>query len=85
MVINHGICLIMYSLQRCEPSNIGGWYSAETSDFVVLGRLFKSGLLNVACKRWHLQCSSSLSSDALNEVSPEKLWEVNFDYCLSTH
>ncbi|KAI5311102.1 hypothetical protein L3X38_045569 [Prunus dulcis] len=60
---------------RCEPSNIGGWYSAEASDFVVLGRLFKSGLLNVACKRWHLQCSSSLSSDALNEVSPEKLWE----------
>ncbi|CAB4291861.1 unnamed protein product [Prunus armeniaca] len=60
---------------RCEPSNKGGWYSAETSDFVVLGRLFKSGLLNVACKRWHLQCSSSLSSDALNEVSPEKLWE----------
>ncbi|XP_050112902.1 putative GTP diphosphokinase RSH1, chloroplastic [Malus sylvestris] len=60
---------------RCQSSSIGGWNSAEASDFVVLGRLLKSGLLHVGCKRWHLRCSSSLCSDVLDEVSPESLWE----------
>ncbi|GMN37926.1 hypothetical protein TIFTF001_007219 [Ficus carica] len=57
----------------CEPSNTGGWYGSETSDFA-LGNICRSSLLNVACKRWHL-CCSSLNSDAFDEVTPERLWE----------
>lgn len=85
VVINHRTCSLLYSLQRCQSSSIGGWNSAEASDFVVLGRLLKSGLLHVGCKRWHLRCSSSLSSDVLDEVAPESLWEVNFGYFANMH
>lgn len=63
------------SNSRCEAFNDRGWYSSEDSDFVLLGRLFKPRLLHVAGKRWHMCCSSSFTSVAFNEVSPERLWE----------
>ncbi|PON66317.1 RelA/SpoT family [Trema orientale] len=59
---------------RCESSNIGAWYGSGTSDFG-LGNLFRSSLLHAARKRWQLCCSSSLTSNAIDEVSPESLWE----------
>ncbi|KAL5561405.1 hypothetical protein UlMin_031152 [Ulmus minor] len=59
---------------RCESSDVGACYSTETSDFA-LGKLLRSSLHHSACKRWKLCCSSSLSSDVLDDVSPEKLWE----------
>jgi hypothetical protein len=75
----------LYYVQTCESSNVGGRHSTEASDFVVLGRLCKSGLVHVAGKRWQLHCSSSLSSDTSYEVSPEGLWEVYFGYYLTRH
>ncbi|CAN6693697.1 unnamed protein product [Malus baccata var. baccata] len=60
---------------RYQSSSVGGWNSAEASDFVVLGRLLKSGFLRVGGKRWHLRCSSSLSSAVLDDISSETLWE----------
>ncbi|XP_050367007.1 putative GTP diphosphokinase RSH1, chloroplastic isoform X2 [Argentina anserina] len=62
-------------VQRCESSNIGGCHSTEASDLVLLGQLYKSGLVHVADRRWQLQCSSSLSSDTSFDISPEGLWE----------
>ncbi|XP_050367008.1 putative GTP diphosphokinase RSH1, chloroplastic isoform X3 [Argentina anserina] len=61
--------------RRCESSNIGGCHSTEASDLVLLGQLYKSGLVHVADRRWQLQCSSSLSSDTSFDISPEGLWE----------
>ncbi|XP_022757941.1 putative GTP diphosphokinase RSH1, chloroplastic isoform X2 [Durio zibethinus] len=55
--------------------DVGGWCSTDVSEFVLLGKLFRSSLLHVDCKRWRLYCSSSVSSDTSNKVSPEKLWE----------
>ncbi|XP_050367006.1 putative GTP diphosphokinase RSH1, chloroplastic isoform X1 [Argentina anserina] len=63
------------NVQRCESSNIGGCHSTEASDLVLLGQLYKSGLVHVADRRWQLQCSSSLSSDTSFDISPEGLWE----------
>ncbi|KAG5221872.1 GTP diphosphokinase RSH [Salix suchowensis] len=60
---------------RCKAFDIGGCYSSEDSDFALLGRLFKSRLHHVAGKKWQLSCSSSISEDTFNEVSPERLWE----------
>ncbi|KAG2697511.1 hypothetical protein I3760_07G110000 [Carya illinoinensis] len=60
---------------RCEASDDRGWYSSEGSDFDLFGRHFKPSLPHVACKRWQMCCSSSFSSDAFDEVSPERLWE----------
>lgn len=54
----------------------GGCYSADISEFVLLRKLFKSSLLYVGCKRWQLHCSSSVSSEGSDDVSPERLWEV---------
>ncbi|KAJ0113778.1 hypothetical protein Patl1_00960 [Pistacia atlantica] len=59
---------------RCEAFDVGGWCT-DASDFVVLGKLFRSSLLNVPCKRWQLCCSSPISSTAFSNVSPERLWE----------
>ncbi|XP_021279958.1 putative GTP diphosphokinase RSH1, chloroplastic [Herrania umbratica] len=53
----------------------GGCYSTDVSEFVLLGKLFKSSLLHVGCKRWQLHCSSSVSSEGSDDVSPERLWE----------
>ncbi|WRX07957.1 TGS - like 1 [Theobroma cacao] len=53
----------------------GGCYSADISEFVLLRKLFKSSLLYVGCKRWQLHCSSSVSSEGSDDVSPERLWE----------
>ncbi|XP_059625639.1 putative GTP diphosphokinase RSH1, chloroplastic [Cornus florida] len=60
---------------RCEAVDVGGWYCTEASDFELPGRILKSSLLHVACKKWQLYCSSSFSSDSCYEASPEKLWE----------
>ncbi|XP_015891988.3 putative GTP diphosphokinase RSH1, chloroplastic [Ziziphus jujuba] len=60
---------------RCESSNAGGWSGTDTPDLVLLGKLFRSSLLHVACKRWQLCCSSSFFSDTSDDVSPESLWE----------
>lgn len=63
--------------QRFESINVRGWYSNEVSNHVHLGRLLKSGLLHDVCRRKKFCCSSFLSSDAFDEVSPEGLWEVH--------
>ncbi|XWS36147.1 hypothetical protein CRYUN_Cryun20dG0059600 [Craigia yunnanensis] len=55
--------------------DVGGWYSTDVSEFLLLGKLFRSKLLHVGCKRWKLCSSSSVSSDTCNVVSPERLWE----------
>ncbi|XP_039048314.1 LOW QUALITY PROTEIN: putative GTP diphosphokinase RSH1, chloroplastic [Hibiscus syriacus] len=61
---------------RVKPSpDIGGCYSTDVSEVTLLGKLFRSTLLHVGCKRWKLCSSSSFSSDTSNEVSPEGLWE----------
>ncbi|KAK8501827.1 hypothetical protein V6N13_046141 [Hibiscus sabdariffa] len=61
---------------RIKPApDIGGCYSTDVSEFTLLGKLFRSSLLHVGCKKWQLCNSSSLSSDTSNEVSPESLWE----------
>ncbi|OMO81982.1 hypothetical protein COLO4_23312 [Corchorus olitorius] len=52
-----------------------GWYSTDISECVLLGKLFRSSMLNVGCKRWHAHCSSSVFSEGSEEVSPERLWE----------
>ena len=59
-----------------QALDVGGWYSTDVSEFILLGKLFRSSLLHVGCKRWQLCSSSSVSSDTSNEVSPERLWEV---------
>ncbi|XP_022984033.1 putative GTP diphosphokinase RSH1, chloroplastic isoform X4 [Cucurbita maxima] len=60
---------------RFEPMNIGGWYSNLVTNHVHLGRLLKSSQLHDICRRTKFCCSSFLSSDAFDEVSPEGLWE----------
>ncbi|KAL4310871.1 hypothetical protein GQ457_01G051290 [Hibiscus cannabinus] len=61
---------------RIKPApDIGGCYSTDVSEFTLLGKLFRSSLLHVGCRKWQLCNSSSLSSDTSNEVSPESLWE----------
>ncbi|GMJ01328.1 RELA/SPOT homolog 1, RELA-SPOT HOMOLOG 1, RELA/SPOT HOMOLOG 1 [Hibiscus trionum] len=55
--------------------DIGGCYSTDVSDFILLGEFSRSNLLHVDCKRWQLRKSSSFSSDTSNEVSPDTLWE----------
>ncbi|XP_030486491.2 putative GTP diphosphokinase RSH1, chloroplastic isoform X1 [Cannabis sativa] len=57
-----------------ESSTICGWYGGETSDFSHRN-LIRSSILHVACKQWKLLCSSSLTSNVIDEVSPERLWE----------
>lgn len=59
---------------RCEAFDVGSWCT-EASDLVLLGKLSRSSLLHVACKRWRLCCSPSVSSDVFKEDSPESLWE----------
>lgn len=59
---------------RCEAFDVGSWCT-EGSDLVLLGKLPRSSLLHVACKRWRLCWSPSDSSDAFKEDSPERLWE----------
>ncbi|CAL5433351.1 unnamed protein product [Camellia sinensis] len=59
----------------CEASRMGSWCSTEPSEFVLPGRLLRSSLLHVACRKWQLCCSSSSSSTSYDEVSPESLWE----------
>ncbi|KAL7172092.1 hypothetical protein ACSBR2_031730 [Camellia fascicularis] len=54
---------------RCEASDMGGWHSSESSEFVIPGRLLRSN--HVTCKKWRLCCSSA----SYDEVSPERLWE----------
>ncbi|XP_022727694.1 putative GTP diphosphokinase RSH1, chloroplastic isoform X2 [Durio zibethinus] len=54
--------------------DVGGWYSKDVFEFLLLGKVFRSSLLHVGCKRWQLCSSSSFSSDS-NEVSPERFWE----------
>ncbi|KAG7018004.1 putative GTP diphosphokinase RSH1, chloroplastic [Cucurbita argyrosperma subsp. argyrosperma] len=60
---------------RFEPMNVGGWYSNLVTNHVHLGRLLKSSQLHDICRRTKFCCSSFLSSDAFDEVSPEGLWE----------
>ncbi|XVF22170.1 hypothetical protein REPUB_Repub12eG0150600 [Reevesia pubescens] len=55
--------------------DVGGYYSTDFSEFMLLQKLFRSSLHHVGRKRWHLYCSSSVSLDTSNEVSPERLWE----------
>ncbi|KAJ0051931.1 hypothetical protein Pint_00937 [Pistacia integerrima] len=59
---------------RCEAFDVGGWCT-DASDFILLGKLFRSSLLNVPCKRWQLCCSSPIPSTAFSNISPERLWE----------
>ncbi|TXG63376.1 hypothetical protein EZV62_010370 [Acer yangbiense] len=59
---------------RCEAFDIGGWYT-EGSNSVLLRKVFRSSECYTVCKRWQLCCSRSISSDVINEVSPERLWE----------
>ncbi|GLU16814.1 hypothetical protein SLE2022_332280 [Rubroshorea leprosula] len=60
---------------RCESSDVGGCCSTDASDFALLGNLFRSTFFHIPSKKWQLCCSSPLSLDASNEVSPESLWE----------
>ncbi|KAJ9187810.1 hypothetical protein P3X46_003227 [Hevea brasiliensis] len=60
---------------KCEVLDIGSCYSIEAFGSAFVGRLFKPGILHFADQRWQLFCSSSISSGAFNEVSPESLWE----------
>ncbi|XP_044492995.1 putative GTP diphosphokinase RSH1, chloroplastic isoform X2 [Mangifera indica] len=59
---------------RCEAIDVGGWCT-DASDFVIPGKLFRSSLLNVSCKRWQSCCSPPISSTAFSNISPERLWE----------
>ncbi|KAK2649542.1 hypothetical protein Ddye_017031 [Dipteronia dyeriana] len=59
---------------RCEAFDIGGWYT-EGSNPVLLRKIFRSSECYTVCKRWQLCCSRSISSDVINEISPERLWE----------
>lgn len=59
---------------RSEHFDAGGLFATESSDFV-LSQLFRLNLFHVAIKRWQLCCSSSISSEDFDEVSPESLWE----------
>ncbi|KAA8549136.1 hypothetical protein F0562_000820 [Nyssa sinensis] len=60
---------------KCVAPGVGGCYATEASDFGFPRRLLRSSLFHVACKKWQLCCSSSISSESYDEVSPEKLWE----------
>ncbi|GAV56993.1 TGS domain-containing protein/RelA_SpoT domain-containing protein/HD_4 domain-containing protein [Cephalotus follicularis] len=61
---------------KYEAFDIGNFYPTEAVDIAVIGKLSRSGLLHVACKRWQLcSSSSSSSSDTFNDVSPDRLWE----------
>lgn len=70
IVTNKELYSIFYIFQRCGSSDLEGWYSTGTSNFALLGRLFRSN------KRWQLHNSSSFSSDTFDEITPETLWEV---------
>ncbi|KAL6978357.1 putative GTP diphosphokinase rsh1, chloroplastic [Sarracenia purpurea var. burkii] len=59
---------------RCETSHMGSWYSTEASEFILPGRLLKSSLLQIGCRKWRL-CSFSTSLASYDEVSPDRLWE----------
>ncbi|KAL5795651.1 hypothetical protein ACOSQ2_000471 [Xanthoceras sorbifolium] len=59
---------------RYKAFDIGGWYN-EGSNSVLLRKIFRSNVRYTACKRWQLCCSRSISSDTLNDISPERLWE----------
>ncbi|TYH56920.1 hypothetical protein ES332_D08G054200v1 [Gossypium tomentosum] len=61
---------------RIKPAlDVGGWCSTDVSEFILLGKLYRSSVLHVGCKRWQLCSSSSFSSDTSNDISPESLWE----------
>ncbi|KAG8663549.1 hypothetical protein MANES_01G222100v8 [Manihot esculenta] len=60
---------------KCEVLDIGSCYSIEAFGSALLGRLIKSRKHHVAGQRWQLFFSSSISSGAFDEVSPETLWE----------
>ncbi|MBA0679350.1 hypothetical protein Goari_011124 [Gossypium aridum] len=61
---------------RIKPAlDVGGWCSTDVSEFILLGKLYRSSMLHVGCKRWQLCSSSSFSSDTSNDISPESLWE----------
>ncbi|XP_022155276.1 putative GTP diphosphokinase RSH1, chloroplastic isoform X4 [Momordica charantia] len=60
---------------RFDSINVRGWYSNEVTNHVHHVRLLKSSLLNDICRRKKFCCSSFLSSDAFDEISPEGLWE----------
>lgn len=76
------ICLPPFAIpmlcfcQKCEVLDIGSCYSIEAFGSALLGRLIKSRKHHVAGQRWQLFFSSSISSGAFDEVSPETLWEV---------
>ncbi|TYI13345.1 hypothetical protein ES332_A08G052600v1 [Gossypium tomentosum] len=58
---------------RIKPAlDVGGWCSTDVTEFILLGKLYRSRVLRVGCKKWQL-CSSS--SDTSNDISPESLWE----------
>ncbi|KAL6978360.1 GTP diphosphokinase [Sarracenia purpurea var. burkii] len=59
---------------RCETSHMVSWYSTEASEFILPGRLLKSSLLQIGCRKWRL-CSFSTSLASYDEVSPDRLWE----------
>ncbi|KAL4603555.1 hypothetical protein ACB092_10G132200 [Castanea dentata] len=59
----------------CEVCDTRGCYSNEALEFALLQKLTKPSMLHAACKRWRMCCSSSHSSDAFSEFSPERLWE----------
>ncbi|TXG63373.1 hypothetical protein EZV62_010367 [Acer yangbiense] len=61
-------------LTRCEAFDIRGWYT-EGSNSVLLRKILRSSECYTVCKIWQLCCSRSISSDVINEVSPERLWE----------
>ncbi|XP_010259470.1 PREDICTED: putative GTP diphosphokinase RSH1, chloroplastic [Nelumbo nucifera] len=60
---------------RSEASYFGDWYATKAAKFAFSGRLHRSCLLPVACRRWQLRCSSSFSSESTDIISPETLWE----------
>ncbi|KAK8282830.1 hypothetical protein V6Z12_D08G052700 [Gossypium hirsutum] len=61
---------------RIKPAlDVGRWCSTDVSEFILLGKLYRSSVLHVGCKRWQLCSSSSFSSDTSNDISPESLWE----------
>lgn len=59
---------------RCEATDMGSWFSHESSKFLLPRRLLRSSLLHQSCRKWKLGCSSPFSSE-YNEISPGRLWE----------
>ncbi|XP_050237269.1 putative GTP diphosphokinase RSH1, chloroplastic [Mercurialis annua] len=62
-------------VSKCETFDLGRLSSIKAFEPAFVGKLVSPRLFLVAGQRWKFCCSSSSSSDAWSEVSPESLWE----------